>query len=161
DPACTARAVFQRIDHAAIWLLIASTFTPVHVMMFRGAMRWAPLAFIWTGAVAGIVLKTIFFEEIPESVGLALYLGFAWLGRLTAYVLARTYWRAAVMPLLRVGAAYSLGGIASVVEFPALWPGYVAHHELFHVAVLVALVLHWRLMRDLEDLRARDAVTRR
>jgi channel protein (hemolysin III family) len=149
EASTTARAVLQRIDHAMIWVLIAGTFTPVHMILFDGAMRWGVIGFIWIAAIAGIVVKTIYFAGFPESLGLALYLGFAWLGAISAIGLGRRYGRAAVLPLISGGVAYTLGGIVSVVGVPPIIPGYVGHHELFHLAVLGALVLHWRLMLGL------------
>ena len=50
------RYVLRHLDHAAIFFLIAATFTPVHVILFRGAWRWGMLALIWTVAATGITL---------------------------------------------------------------------------------------------------------
>jgi channel protein (hemolysin III family) len=153
DPAGEARGVLQRLDHAAIWLLIAGTFTPVHVTMFRGPLRWGVLGFVWLCAICGIVFKTIFFAEFPEALGLGLYLGLGWLGAISGAALARHHGRRAVWPLMHGGLAYSIGGLASVIEAPILIPGVLGHHELFHLAVLGGVFMHWRLMRDLEQLR--------
>lgn len=140
------RAVLRRLDHAAIWVLIAGTFTPVHAMLFSGVSRWGVLAFIWAGALAGIVLKTVFFASFPESVGLALYLGFGWIGAASIFALARRHGRAFVMPLLWGGVAYSAGGVIDYLEAPTIVPGYVGAHELFHLAVLLGLLAHWRFI---------------
>jgi channel protein (hemolysin III family) len=53
-----ARAIMARLDHDAIFVLIAGTFTPVHAILFRGWGRWLPLVLIWLAAFAGIALKT-------------------------------------------------------------------------------------------------------
>jgi channel protein (hemolysin III family) len=143
------RQVLQRLDHAAIWVLIAGTFTPIHAICFRGFARWGMLAIIWTAAVTGVVLKTVFFADFPEALGLFLYLALGWVGAISAVMLARAYsWRAG-RPLLAGGAIYTLGGAVSILEHPTLWPGYVGHHELFHLAVLAALLLHWRFIAAL------------
>ena len=55
-----ARSILNRLDHAAIFILIAGTFTPIHVMLFTGWRRWSVLAVIWLFAVAGIIVKTIY-----------------------------------------------------------------------------------------------------
>jgi channel protein (hemolysin III family) len=148
-----ARAVFQRLDHAFIWILIAATFTPVHVILFRGPWRWAMLAFIWTCAIAGVALKTIFFADVGPGLGLALYLILGWLGVVSAAKIWQQDGRGATHLLLAGGLLYSLGGAASVAEMPVLIPGYVGHHELFHVAVLAALYAHWRFMHSAIALR--------
>ncbi len=73
-------AVLRRIDHAAIWLQIAGTMTPIHVIFFRGGWRRWPLTVVWTGAFFGILLKLVFFEHVSEGPGLALYLALGWSG---------------------------------------------------------------------------------
>src|SRR5215212_6154382 len=50
----TARDVLGRLDHNAIFLFIAGSFTPAHGILFRGWLRWAPLLFIWTAAMPAL-----------------------------------------------------------------------------------------------------------
>jgi channel protein (hemolysin III family) len=155
-PDTAARAILRRIDHAAIWGLIAGTFTPVHIIMFRGVMRWGALAFIWAGALAGIALKTIFFDAVPEGTGMILYVAYGWLGGLSAIALGLRYGRRAVVPLMTGGVAYTLGGVFSMLHTTSPVPGYVGPHEIFHLAVLAALALHWRLLAGLRSVRRED-----
>ena len=89
EPGGTARAVLQRLDHAGIFFLIAGTFTPIHALLFTRSLRWGILLFIWAVAITGITLKSIFFEDMGESLGLALYLGLGWVGALTGILLYR------------------------------------------------------------------------
>ena len=65
DNGSTGREVLRRLDHAGIFLLIAGTFTPIHINLFRGLSRWGILVFVWMLAITGITLKSIFFNEIP------------------------------------------------------------------------------------------------
>jgi hemolysin III len=141
-----ARAVMQRLDHAGIWILIAATFTPVHAIAFRGLARWGFLSFIWAAAITGVVLKTVFFDALPQSVGLLFYLALGWMGVVSAVLLARARGWRPVAPLLAGGVFYSVGGAISVIESPRLLPGYLGHHELFHLAVLAGVLLHWRFV---------------
>jgi channel protein (hemolysin III family) len=62
----TAHMVFQRLDHAAIFLVIAGTFTPIQCILFTGLQRWGFLIILWVLAISGLVIKTVFFETIPE-----------------------------------------------------------------------------------------------
>jgi len=61
-----ASRVMARLDHGAIFILIAASFTPAHGLLFRGALRWGPLVLVWIGAITGITLKTIFFDNLAE-----------------------------------------------------------------------------------------------
>lgn len=153
DTGTTVRAVFQRLDHAFIWILIAATFTPVHVILFRGAWRWAVLTVIWACAVVGVALKTIFFADVGDGLGLALYLVLGWMGAVSAGKIWHQDGRRATHLLLAGGVLYSAGGAASVAEMPVVIPGYVGPHEIFHLAVLAALFVHWRFMQSAIALR--------
>ena len=62
----TARLVLQYLDHAAIFVMIAATFTPIHLILFKGWFRWAPLSGVWGFAGLAILLKCLFFDGIPE-----------------------------------------------------------------------------------------------
>ncbi len=144
-----ARAVMARLDHDAIFVLIAGTFTPVHGILFRGWGRWVPLILIWVGAFAGIALKTLYFEQMAGWPGLSLYLFLGWLGALSGTSIASQCGFRFVTPLLWGGIAYSVGAILEYYHWPVLVPGVVQPHELFHIAVLIGAFFHfsfiWRI----------------
>lgn len=147
EPDSSARYVFQMLDHAAIFLLIAATFTPIHILQFKGFMRWGILSLVWGTAITSITLKSIYFDEVPESLSLTLYLGIGWLGAITGYKLYRRLGINAIAPLLNGALAYSLGAIMEFLHFPILWPGVIGPHELFHVLVLLGIATHWQFVR--------------
>jgi channel protein (hemolysin III family) len=142
------RAVLQRLDHAAIFVLIAGTFTPVHTILFRGVWSWGILGFVWTVAVTGLVLKTIYLDSIPEIFGLSLYIGLGWVGAVSVAGLWRRY-GPRLLPLLWGGAAYTAGAIIEWANPPPLVPGFIGAHEVFHLAVLAGLALHWRFVASI------------
>ena len=137
------REILQRLDHAAIFFLIAATFTPVHVLDFRGVSRWGILLVIWAAAVTGIVLKSIFFNDIPEWLGVMLYLCLGWAGAFSAWLLFRRFGIEYIKPLIYGALAYTAGALMEFVRFPVLVPQVVGPHELFHVMVLVGVTMHW------------------
>ncbi|UCE89307.1 MAG: hemolysin III family protein [Pseudomonadota bacterium] len=139
----TGREVLQRLDHAAIFFLIAATFTPVHVMDFRGVSRWGILLAIWAAAIAGIVLKSIFFNDIPEWLSVTLYLGLGWAGALSAWLLFRRFGIEYIKPLIYGALAYTVGATMEFARFPVLVPQVIGPHELFHIMVLVGVAMHW------------------
>lgn len=141
-------AVFQRLDHAAIFVLIAGTFTPVHAILFRGPWRWGVLLAVWTVTLIAIPLKTVFFDAMPESVGLSVYLGMGWLGAGTAWILWRHLGFDFIRPALAGGLAYTIGGLVGVAGTPNPIPGIVGSHEVFHFASLAGVWLFWRFMGE-------------
>jgi len=148
EPGGAGREVMQRLDHAAIFVLIAGTFTPLHILLFRGWRRWGLLLLIWALGITGLTLKTIFFHQMPELLGLALYLGMGWLGLVSAYLIYQRYGPHFVRPLVYGALAYTLGAVLDFLHFPTLIVGVVGPHELFHVCVLFGIGYHWSLVRQ-------------
>ena len=147
----TARGVMQRLDHGAIFVLIAGTFTPIHGLLFSGRLRWAPLLFIWAAAAGGIVAKTGFYDYVPEWVGLTLYLAMGWFGVFSGGILGHRRGFAYIRPLLFGGLAYSVGAIVDFLRWPVIIPGVFQWHELFHVAVIGGVALHWHFVWKIAD----------
>lgn len=142
-PETAGREVLKRLDHAAIFGLIAGSFTPVHAILFRGAWRWGMLAGIWGAAIAGLTLKTVNFVATPEWAGLLMFLGLGWMGVISVVALARRYGLGFVLPLIWGGLAYTAGAVAEFLRWPQLLPGIVGPHEIFHLAVLAGIAWHW------------------
>lgn len=138
-----SRGFLQRLDHAAIWLQIAGTFTPIHVLFFRGARRWGPLGVVWASALLGILLKLLFFGVVPEGPGLALYLGLGWFGIISVGLLVRERGLALAAPVFFGGLWYSAGALLELNRWPTLVEGVFGPHELFHLAVIAGAAHHW------------------
>jgi len=147
----TGHAVLQRLDHAAIFSLIAGSFTPIHWILFTGWGRWAVLLLIWTLAITGITLKAIFFEQIPEWLGLTLFMGLGWIGLASGITLGRRYGLHFVMPLVYSGLFYTAGGLLEFLGMPVLIPGVIGPHELLHFGVLAGIAFHFRFLAGVLD----------
>lgn len=137
------RHMLQRLDHAAIFVLIAGTFTPVHTILFKGFPRWGMLWLIWTIGLVGIALKLVFFEHVPAWLGIASYVAMGWLGLFAMVGLGRRYSVRFMAPLLYGGLLYTAGAMVELANWPELWPRVIRPHEIFHVAVLAGLGCHW------------------
>ena len=148
-PGSTARAVMLRLDVAAIFLLIAGTFTPVHGILFKGWKRSGILSLLWGIAVTGITLRTIFFESIPSVVGIGIFLAMGWIGAWSAWLLFQDYGWPIVKPVVAGGVLYSIGAIVNAVNAPVIIPMVWGPHETFHLFVLAGLGAHWSLIAKL------------
>ncbi len=138
-----AHRVFERLDHASIVIFIAGTFTAAHGLVFARHHRWWPLAVVWIVAVTGVTLRTVFFDDLPEEVGLAFYLALGWVGFGSVVALWRLYGFSFTALLLWGGLAYSIGAVAEYLRWPVLMPGVIHSHEVFHVAALAGALCHW------------------
>jgi channel protein (hemolysin III family) len=147
----TASRVMERLDHGAIFVLIAGTFTAVHGIVFRGWQRWIPLVLVWMVTIACITLKTVFFESLPEWVGLSFYLGLGWGGALTAIPIFRRHGFRRLAPLFYGGLAYSIGAVLDYTAGLVVVPGVVHAHEVWHVMVFIGAVCCWWFVRTIVD----------
>lgn len=143
------RTVMLRVDHAAIFFLIAATYTPIHIIEFRGWMRWGVLAVIWGAAVAGMFLKLAFIDAVAEWVSLTLYLALGWAGLFTAYALHRLVGLKPLTPIVVGALAYTVGALLDISNLAAPVPGLIRVHEVFHFFVLVGVAAHWIYIRKI------------
>jgi channel protein (hemolysin III family) len=146
DRDSAARGVLQKLDHAAIFTLIAGTFTAVHAILFTGPWRWGMILAIWTMAATAVTLKMIFFHSVPEALSLSLYLGMGWVGLISGVKIARMFGRRFIDLLLFGAVAYTAGAVLEFLHWPVVIPGVIGPHELFHLAVLAGLFFHWRFI---------------
>lgn len=152
-----ARMVLQRVDHAAIFVLIAGTFTPIHAIRFRGWARWGAITGIWILAAVGIALKMVFFRSVPEWLGVTLYLAMGWMGLGAMIATWRMWGRRAAMLMVAAGMAYTMGAVVELVGWPTVVKGLVGPHEVFHVFVLLGLGLFWLDIRGIAGGGEREA----
>lgn len=139
----SAREVLVRLDHAAIFFLIAASYTPVHVVQFVGVRRWGVIIVVWAAGICGMVLKLTFYESVPEWISLLLYLGLGWAGAASAWMLYRRFGLVPLTPLFLGAIAYTLGAVLDFADVPTLIKGVIGPHEVFHVFVLAGIGCHW------------------
>lgn len=139
-----ARAVLGRLDQAAIFGLIAGTHTPLQGLFFRGWARWGVLALVWLVAATGSTLFSIYYDHLPRGLETGVFLLLGWLAGAAGLIVWRRLGTRAAALLIVGGVVYSVGALLLALDWPVLVPGVFGAHELWHVAVLVALALHWR-----------------
>jgi len=132
---------FQRLDHSAIYILIAGTYTPIYMVLLPRPLRTRLLLLMWALAVVGIVCKWLLPMGAYElSVGL--YVSMGWTGLLSAVALVRAIgWRATAFGVLG-GVFYTIGGICDALKWPVIYPGVVRPHEVLHVFDLFGTFVH-------------------
>lgn len=131
-----AKRVFQVLDHAAIYLLIAGTYTPFTLGVLRGPWGWSLLGVIWVLAVAGVVLKSTIGMRYPR-LSTAVYLLMGWLVVIAVRPLGQHMPPSGLFWLAAGGLAYTAG-----VAFYAA-PRLRYAHFLWHLAVLTGTACHF------------------
>ena len=135
-PANKAKRVFRVLDHSAIFLLIAGTYTPFALGVLRGAWGWTLIGLVWGLALAGIVLKTVGLLRYP-ILSTALYVTMGWLALIALRPILLRVPPAGVLWLLAGGLAYT-GGVAF---YAARRMRYA--HLAWHLCVLAGSACHF------------------
>jgi hemolysin III len=142
-----ARAKLRRVDHAAIFVLIAGTATPVMLLGLQGTSREGALILMWAGATLG-VLKSIFESSFPKGPSALVYvlLGLAIAPFMPAF--AGALGSSSVWLLLYGSAAYILGAVIYALRKPDPFPTVFGYHEIFHALVVAAAACHyWAILQ--------------
>lgn len=132
-----ARRRMRRLDHAAIFVLIAGGYTPLFALVPSQAGGHGALAAVWLGAALG-VLKSLAWPDAPKWVMALLCLGLGWTVAGQVWDRAPAVGTACVALIVLSGVVYSLGAVVYALKRPDPLPRVFGYHEVFHALVVVA-----------------------
>jgi hemolysin III len=132
------RLWMRRADHAALFLLIAGTYTPIALIGLSGAWRTTVLAVVWSGAVLAALTK-ICWVGAPKWLSAAIGIALGWLALVALPQLAHTEGLAPLLLLAAGGVAYTAGAVIYTIRRPDPRPRVFGYHELFHALTIIAL----------------------
>ncbi|MBI5770219.1 MAG: hemolysin III family protein [Verrucomicrobia bacterium] len=130
------KRLLRKFDHAAIFLLIAGTYTPFLLVSLRGPWGWSLFGVIWGLAVAGVTLK-FWFTGRFGVLSTLLYLGMGWLVVIALRPMLRAVPVDGLWLLLAGGLSYTAGTVFYV------WKRLPYHHALWHLFVLGGSICHF------------------
>jgi hemolysin III len=131
-----AKQIFRILDHGAIYLLIAGTYTPFCLVLMQGAWGWFLFAFEWTLAITGIVMYAIGFKAL-KKVEVLVYILMGWAIVMGWKPLTSVISQPSLILLISGGMFYTAG---------TLWYRKKARrgtHVIWHVFVLLGAITHW------------------
>jgi hemolysin III len=135
-PAPKAKGVFRTLDHAAIYLLIAGTYTPFTLVNLRGGWGWTLFGLVWGLAALGIVLEAVAKRRM-RILSVVLYIGLGWLIAIAVKPLLSSVEAGGIALLVLGGLAYTVG----VIFYG--WRRLPYHHAVWHLFVMAGSVLHY------------------
>ena len=130
------KALFQALDHACIYLLIAGSYTPITLITLRGPWGWALFGIVWSMALAGILIKLLISGKKDHWISTALYLAMGWLVVIALEPLIKNISDTGMTLLVAGGLSYSLG----IVFF--VWRKLPFNHAIWHLFVLGGSICH-------------------
>ena len=135
------RSWMRRLDHSAIFLLIAGTYTPL-CLLLGGRLGTVLLAAVWIGAALGIA-RSVLWVHAPKTVAVLLYVALGWVV-LPVLPAVRTAVGPGGLRLLAAGGiAYTVGAAVYAIRRPNPWPRVFGYHEVFHALVIIAAICHF------------------
>lgn len=130
------RKVLKIIDHAAIYLLIAGTYTPYLLVPLRGAFGWSLLGAVWGLAIAGMIFQALFIGRF-KVISTISYVAMGWMVVATIVPLLKVLPVMAVVWMAIGGACYTLGVVFYV------WHRLKFAHAIWHLFVLAGSLCHF------------------
>ena len=130
------KRIFRRLDHAAIYVLIAGTYTPFLLVSLRGTWAWSLLGLIWGLALLGVAFKTLFIQRFERLSTLG-YILMGWLGVLFGKQIFANLSPAGLAWLAAGGVIYTLGAIFYAIR------RIPNNHAIWHLFVLGGSICHF------------------
>ncbi len=134
------------LDHCAIYLLIAGTYTPFCLTLFAGPLGWFLFGLVWSLAAFWIVLKAVFFTRMPTLVSNLSYVSLGWI---VVFFFAPVYNKlgpGAIGLMVAAGLCYTIGVASFASGWPNPFPPYFGTHEIWHTAVLIGGAIFFCVM---------------
>ncbi len=138
-----ARAWMRRLDHSAIFVLIAGTYTPFCLALPEG--RTLALGLIWGSAAVG-ALKSMLWPFAPKWLVAGLCVAMGWGGLYLVPTISATTGPVGLGLIVAGGVLYSIGAVIYALKRPNPWPRTFGYHEIFHALVVAAAVLHFAVV---------------
>lgn len=143
SPAAARR--MRRADHSMIFCFIAASYTPFALVTLEGTLALVVLVVVWTGAVAGIVLKFLWLDA-PDWLGATVYVALGWVALCAAPSLYSALGPLRTTLLASGGVVYTVGAVIFARQRPDPVPAVFGYHELFHVLVIAGAILHFTVI---------------
>ena len=138
------RAVWRRLDHSAIFLLIAGTYTPLSFLL-GSRIGWIFLGIVWAGAVLGIAMS-VAWVKAPKALVAVVCVLLGWAAVPLLPALKAALGTGAVVLLAAGGVVYSLGAAVYALRRPDPFPNVFGYHEIFHALVIIAASFHFAVV---------------
>lgn len=141
----SARRWMRRLDHSAIFLLIAGSYTPFALLALDGTLADVILVVVWAGAIGGIVLKLVWIDA-PKWLVALIYVLLGWVAVAATPDLVDALGVTAAGMVGLGGLLYTVGAVIYASRRPDPVPAVFGYHELFHLLVIIAAGLQYAVI---------------
>jgi hemolysin III len=134
-------SILRKLDHTAIFFLIAGTYTPICYLYLDGTMKWAILIAQWSLVLLGIFFK-FFYITAPRFLGTLVYLLMGWIVLIPIGRLIDAMPSSVFTLMVAGGLSYTIGAVIYAIKRPDPLPDFFGFHEIFHFFVSGGAILH-------------------
>jgi hemolysin III len=134
--------VLRKVDHSAIYVLIAGTYTAFCYNYLVGAWRWGVLTVVWALAIIGAVVK-LFVIKAPRWVTAGVYVLMGWLALLIPREMLTSMPKGALIWLILGGTIFTIGAVVYITKRMDFVPGVFGFHEVWHIFVILGCLSHY------------------
>ena len=139
-------SIWRKLDHIAIFIMIAGTYTPIIYVYLTGYWRWSIIIIQWSLVVGGLFFK-FFYLNAPRYLYTIIYLLMGWMGIVPIKKFLSTMPGSSLLLLFGGGLSYTIGAIFYIIKKPK-FNIYFGFHEIFHIFILLGAVLHYLLVYE-------------
>jgi len=139
-----AKDLFQILDHIAIYILIAGTYTPLVLIVLPTSWGWSMFGAIWGLAISGVLIKV--FRPVQRWISGGLYLLMGWLIVIALIPLKEALPLEGILWLLAGGIFYTVGTIFCALDTVARLNKWYTLHDVFHIFVMLGSFSHFWFM---------------
>lgn len=137
--------LLKKIDHIAIYVLIAGSYTPVFYYGLEGIWRWTMLTAVWLLALVGMLLK-LWYIHAPRYISTAFYVTLGWIAVVPFVQLVDHLPVGAIVLMIAGGVVYTAGAVVYATKCFDFFPNRFGFHEVFHLFIMAGSILHFVMM---------------
>lgn len=137
-------SIWRKLDHIAIFIMIAGTYTPVCFIYLSGYWKWGIIIVQWTLVLGGLFFK-FFYLNAPRYLYTIIYVLMGWIGVVPIAKFIESMSSTALLFLIGGGISYTVGAMFYIIKKPQFNANF-GFHEIFHLFILVGAVFHYLLV---------------
>ena len=135
-------SLWRKLDHFAIFIMIAGTYTPLSYFHLSGGWRWGMIIAQWSLVVLGFFFK-FFYLKAPRYVSTLIYIAMGWMSMLVIGKLVQDMTGFQIVGLFLGGVFFTIGAVIYILKKPNPLPEKVGFHGVFHVFILLGGIAHF------------------
>ncbi|RCW47765.1 MULTISPECIES: hemolysin III family protein [unclassified Halanaerobium] len=137
-------SIWRKLDHFAIFVMIAGSYTPVAYLYLEGWLKWTIIAVQWGLVLGGFFLKFMYFKT-PRILYTVIYLLMGWVGIFAFHQLFMTMPTLNLILMFAGGLSFTAGAVFYIIKKPDITPNF-GFHEIFHFFILAGGILHYLMV---------------